>query len=52
MSLLWGFRLDAVAHRILYLDAIRETETWHDLSHIIHVFQLRTTASRGWTLPM
>lgn len=39
MTLYWGFRLEKVTERILYLDAIRETESYRDLSLAIAYFR-------------
>ncbi len=52
MTLYWCFRLDAVADRILYLNAIRETEDFRDLTLAIEYFRA-THDSKGWVdLPM
>ena len=52
MTLYWCFRLDAVAERILYLDAVRETESFRDLTLAIEYFRA-THDSKGWVdLPM
>ncbi len=52
MSLYWCFRLDKVAERILYLDAIRETESNRDLTLSIEYFRA-THDSKPWVdLPM
>jgi len=52
MTLYWCFHLDAVAERILYLDAIRETESFRDLTLAIEYFRA-THDSKGWVdLPM
>lgn len=39
MALYWTFDLDAVARRVLYMDAIQDTETYQDLSHRIAAFR-------------
>jgi hypothetical protein len=39
MSFYWAFRLDAVATRILYADAIRETEHAHEVGALIEAFR-------------
>jgi len=54
MSLYWAFRLDAVAERHQYLEAIRETDTWWDLSVAIAAFRARTLKQqKTWhKLPM
>ena len=41
MSLAWVFRLDAVAQRILYADAVRETATYSQLTSAIHEFRVK-----------
>lgn len=52
MSLYWAFRLEPVAHRNLYLDRIRNTETYQDLTIAIQTF-LATQENRPWIdLPM
>jgi hypothetical protein len=49
----WGFRLAAVAERILYLEAMRQTETYWDVSQVIDQFQASLPAVREWRgLPM
>ncbi|MCW3061692.1 MAG: hypothetical protein JWQ02_3513 [Capsulimonas sp.] len=53
MAIYWAFRLDAVAHSNLYLDEIRETTGYHDLSLAIEMFRNRLPAERPWVdLPM
>ena len=52
MSLYWCFQLDAVADRNLYLDMIRDTRTYGELSLAIERFRA-TTESLPWIdLPM
>lgn len=52
MTLYWCFRLDAVAERILYLDAVRETESFRDMTLAIGYFRA-THDSKVWVdLPM
>jgi hypothetical protein len=53
MTLYWTFRLAPVAERILYLDAIRQTETYWEVSAVIRQFQASLPAVRKWRgLPM
>lgn len=53
MTLYWCFRLDAVARRSLYLDAIRETGTYQQLSLAIERFRATHEPIREWTnLPL
>ena len=53
MTLYWCFRLASVAERILYLDAMRQTETYWDVSQVISRFQASLPAVRQWrSLPM
>lgn len=53
MTFYWAFRLDPVARRILYLDEMRETETFIDVCMLISRVQIKYGARRRWTsLPM
>jgi hypothetical protein len=47
MPLCWCFRLDAVARRILYLDAMKQTEDYGDVCDGIELFRSRI-AHRPW----
>jgi hypothetical protein len=47
MIFYWTFDLDAVAQRVLYLDHIRETESWEDLRFAIQKFRASVDV-RGW----
>ena len=52
MSLYWAFRVDAVVQRSLYLDTLRETNTYAELSLAISRFRA-TQEARPWVdLPM
>jgi hypothetical protein len=52
MSLYWCFRLEAVARRNLYLDRVRDTETYQDLTVAINTYRA-LNKSKGWVdLPM
>ena len=52
MSLYWCFRLEAVVQRNLYLDKIRDTNTYGELNLAINRFRA-TVESREWIdLPM
>jgi len=46
MTLYWCFHLRPVARRILYLDAVKQTETCWDVMEAIDVFRLRCKAIR------
>jgi len=53
MSLYWFFDMDAVADRNLYIDRIRETQTYTDLSLAIEEFRALLPNISPWrTLPM
>jgi hypothetical protein len=53
MTLYWGFRLAPVAERILYLEAMRQTESYWDVSQVIDQFQASLPTVREWRgLPM
>jgi len=54
MSLYWAFELGAVARRNLYLDAVRETESYTDLTLVIEAFRERIAGqTKEWQdLPM
>lgn len=49
MALYWSFRLDGVAHRNLYLDQIRNTETADEVSLTIEKFRDALPKTRPWT---
>lgn len=52
MSLYWAFRLEPVARRNLYLEQIRETQTYQELTLAIETFRALND-SRPWIdLPM
>lgn len=52
MSLYWAFELDAVARRNLYLDRIRDTQSFADLTQAIAEFRAQAD-QRDWrVLPM
>lgn len=40
MSFCWCFRLDAIARRVLYLDAIRDVSSYAHLSTVVDQFHL------------
>jgi len=48
MSLYWGFQLEAVARRNLYLAKIGETETYQQLSRAIEIYRLGLARNRPW----
>jgi hypothetical protein len=48
MALYWAFRLDHVARRNLYLDRIRETTNYGELSLAIEAFRATLPRTRVW----
>jgi hypothetical protein len=48
MTLFWAFRLDHVARRNLYLDQIRETNSYTELSLAIERFRATLPKIRSW----
>jgi hypothetical protein len=48
MSLYWCFRLPQVARRIIYLDLVKQTNTYSDLLFSIEGLQSRRTNFRAW----
>jgi hypothetical protein len=48
MTLYWCFRLDPVAQRVLYLDAILHTQTIRDLTFTIEQFRTTLPATKSW----
>ena len=52
MSMYWAFDLDAVAQRSLYLDAIRDTESYTDLTKAIDQFRHGTTVKPWQEMPV
>jgi len=48
MSLYWCFRLDPVARRILYLDEVRETQSYLDVTRAIERYRNRHISKRPW----
>jgi hypothetical protein len=49
MPIYWGFDLEKVAKRNLYLEQIAETETYQQLSMAIERFRAEMTKTRPWT---
>jgi hypothetical protein len=49
MALYWGFRLETVAGRNLYLDAIRETRSYTGLTNAIYRFRASLSEEKPWT---
>ena len=49
MALYWGFRLENVARRNLYLDLIRETDSFEEVSLIIERLRDSLPSIRPWT---
>jgi len=53
MSLYWFFEADAVTRRNLYVDSIRKTQTYTELSLAIEAFRDTLPVTKPWiTLPM
>ena len=52
MAMLWTFRADDVARRLLYPAAIRETQTWNETGQIIHDFRSTIARKPYQELPM
>lgn len=48
MSLYWCFRLSPVARRILYLDAMKRTNTYTDVLYLIEGLPSWIKPTRGW----
>lgn len=48
MAQYWAFDLSCVARRNLYLDQIRDTESYHDLSLRIELFRAKLPRQREW----
>jgi len=48
MALYWAFRLEMVASRNLYLERIRNTNTYADLSLAIEAFRAEQSTTRPW----
>jgi hypothetical protein len=49
MALYWGFRLEGVVRRNLYLEQIRNTETADEVALVIESFRGSLTKIRPWT---
>ena len=49
MSLYWTFSVEAVANRCLYLDKIKNTETYFEQVQVIDAFRRALPAVREWT---
>jgi hypothetical protein len=49
MALFWGFRLEGVVRRNLYLDKIRLTETSDEVALAIETFRNSLSTTRPWT---
>jgi hypothetical protein len=52
MSLYWSFQVEAVARRNLYLDLVRDTQSFEDLTHAIAAFRARSDIKDWQVLPM
>ncbi len=52
MSLYWCFRLEAVAQRNLYLDRVRDTETYQELTMAIETYRALHDSKSWVDLPM
>ena len=53
MSFYWAFRLDAVAQRLLYLNAILPTQNLREVSYVIEHFRNTLPQRKAWMdLPM
>ena len=48
MALCWGFRIENVARRILYLDEVRDIEGWKELAWAISRFQAALPEQKPW----
>lgn len=48
MALCWAFQLDRVAQRNLYLDRIRDTETYVELSMAIRSYRATLPETKAW----
>jgi hypothetical protein len=48
MTLYWCFWLDPVARRILYLGAMKQTQTYADVQQVIFEFRARCPSVRPW----
>jgi hypothetical protein len=48
MGLYWAFNLEGIAKRNLYLEQIRNTQTYWELRSIIEVFRANHTAIKSW----
>jgi hypothetical protein len=47
MPIAWGVQLDAVAERLLYRDALRDTETFEDVRRAIMTFRQDMTSLKA-----
>jgi hypothetical protein len=53
MSFYWAFQLEPVAERVLYIDAVRKTNTWREVTKVIYEVERRVAGKRPWvSLPM
>jgi hypothetical protein len=48
MSMYWAFTLEGVAHRCIYLDDVRDTESYYDLSRAITACRDSMPLKREW----
>ena len=48
MAIYWAFRLEHVARRNLYLDRIRHTATYQELSLAIETYRATCDETRPW----
>jgi hypothetical protein len=52
MSLYWCFRLDPVARRVLYLEELKQTETFEEVDAVLHNFRARRKARPWESIPV
>lgn len=48
MPVYWTFRLEHVARRVLYLDAMKATDSYGDASGVIAAFRQKLDRIRPW----
>jgi hypothetical protein len=50
MGLYWSFKVDGIANRCLYLDEVKDTVTYSDLSMAINVFRAKHPEIKDWSI--
>jgi hypothetical protein len=48
MNMYWAFSVEGIARHCLYLDSVRDTESYHELSRAIVAYRDGLPCKREW----